>query len=52
MGRFGFHRPGRYLDDDAPLRAFFITWTSDDGPEAAVAREGDRQIPFSGAGST
>ncbi|MGW3348844.1 hypothetical protein ACWDA3_36580 [Nonomuraea rubra] len=48
MGRFGFHRPGRYLDDDAPLRAFFITWTSDDGPEAAVAREDDRQIPFSG----
>lgn len=43
----GLFRPGRYLDDDAPLRAFFITWTSDDGPDAAVAREGDRQIPFS-----
>ncbi|MFI9593900.1 DUF6493 family protein [Nonomuraea sp. NPDC052265] len=42
----GFHGPGRYLDDDAPLRAFFLTWTSDDGPEHAVAREGDRQIPF------
>ncbi|MFD8533775.1 hypothetical protein ACFV0L_40830, partial [Streptosporangium canum] len=40
------YRPGRYLDDDTPLRAFFITWTSDDGPDGAVAREGDRQIPF------
>ncbi|MFI6179087.1 hypothetical protein ACIA8R_26365 [Nonomuraea sp. NPDC051191] len=44
----GFHRPGRYLDDDAPLRAFFITWTSDDGPGNAVAHEGDRQISFAG----
>ncbi|MFI6920109.1 hypothetical protein ACIBIZ_09150 [Nonomuraea spiralis] len=43
----GGHRPGRYLDDDAPLRAFFITWTSDDGPQGAVAHEGDHQIPFS-----
>ncbi|MEU8364772.1 hypothetical protein AB0C27_53050 [Nonomuraea sp. NPDC048882] len=43
----GFYRPGRYLDDDAPLRAFFITWTSDDGPAHAVAREGGRQVPFS-----
>ncbi|MFI7128777.1 hypothetical protein ACIBQ1_23950 [Nonomuraea sp. NPDC050153] len=42
----GAYRPGRYLDDDTPLRAFFITWTSDDGPNAAVAHEGDRQIPF------
>ncbi|WP_049562309.1 DUF6493 family protein [Nonomuraea sp. SBT364] len=44
----GGYRPGRYLDDDAPLRAIFITWTSDDGPDGAVAREGDRQIPFAG----
>ena len=42
----GVYRPGRYLDDDTPLRAFFITWTSDDGPDGAVAHEGDRQIPF------
>ncbi|MDP4501808.1 hypothetical protein [Nonomuraea turcica] len=42
----GAYRPGRYLDDDTPLRAFFITWTSDDGPDGAVAHEGDRQIPF------
>ncbi|GAA3586119.1 hypothetical protein GCM10022419_080300 [Nonomuraea rosea] len=48
VGRFGFHRPGRYLDDDTPLRAFFITWTSDEGPDKAVAHEGDRQIPFAG----
>ncbi|MFI6504505.1 hypothetical protein [Nonomuraea typhae] len=40
-------RPGRYLDDDAPPRVFSITWTSGDGPDGAVAREGDRQIPFS-----
>lgn len=52
VGGFGFYRPGRYLDDDAPLRAFFITWTSDDGPDMAVAHEGDRQIPSPGAGST
>ncbi|MFC7384707.1 DUF7824 domain-containing protein [Sphaerisporangium rhizosphaerae] len=44
----GFYRRGRYLDDDAPLRAFSITWTSDDGPDAAMAHEGDRQIPFTG----
>ncbi|MEU6789100.1 DUF6493 family protein [Nonomuraea angiospora] len=44
----GVYRAGRYLDDDAPLRAFFITWTSDDGPDGAVAHEGDRQIPFAG----
>ncbi|MEV0232135.1 hypothetical protein [Nonomuraea sp. NPDC050786] len=44
----GFFRPGRYLDDDAPMRVFFITWTSDDGPDGAVAHEGDRQIPFAG----
>ncbi|MFF0312885.1 DUF6493 family protein [Streptosporangium sp. NPDC004379] len=44
----GACRPGRYLDDDAPLRAFFITWNSDDGPDEAVAREGDRRIPFTG----
>lgn len=42
----GFYRPGRYLDDDAPLRAFFITWTSDDGPDGAVVREGAQEIPF------
>ncbi|MEU7858195.1 DUF6493 family protein [Nonomuraea sp. NPDC049141] len=42
----GAYRPGRHLDDDTPLRAFFITWTSDDGPTGAVAHEGDRQIPF------
>ncbi|MER6951915.1 hypothetical protein ABT294_48675 [Nonomuraea sp. NPDC000554] len=42
----GTYRPGRYLDDDTPLRAFFITWTSDDGPDGAAAHEGDRQIPF------
>lgn len=42
----GGFRPGRYLDDDTPRRAFPITWTSDDGPDGAVAREGDRQIPF------
>ncbi|MGI5489604.1 hypothetical protein [Microtetraspora malaysiensis] len=44
----GAYRPGRYLDDDTPLRAFFITWTSDDGPDGAVAHEGDRQIAFAG----
>ncbi|MEV5893217.1 DUF7824 domain-containing protein [Nonomuraea fuscirosea] len=44
----GFHRPGRYLDDDAPPRAFFITWTSDDGPANAVAHEGGRPVPFAG----
>ncbi|MEU6744189.1 DUF7824 domain-containing protein [Streptosporangium sandarakinum] len=44
----GFYRPGRYLDDDAPLRAFFITWNSDDGPDGAVAHEGDQRIPFAG----
>ncbi|MGV9598629.1 DUF7824 domain-containing protein [Streptosporangium sandarakinum] len=44
----GFYRPGRYLDDDAPLRAFFITWNSDDGPDGAVAREGGERIPFAG----
>ncbi|MET7336301.1 DUF6493 family protein [Nonomuraea sp. NPDC005650] len=42
----GAYRPGRYLDDDTPLRAFFITWTSDDGPDGAVAHEGGRQVPF------
>ncbi|RBQ15610.1 hypothetical protein DP939_35145 [Spongiactinospora rosea] len=42
----GVYRPGRYLDDDAPLRAFFITWNTDDGPGGAVAREGDQEIPF------
>ncbi|GAA3415782.1 hypothetical protein [Streptosporangium vulgare] len=42
----GAYRPGRYLDDDAPMRAFFITWTGDDGPDGAVAHEGDRRIPF------
>ncbi|MFC4008976.1 DUF6493 family protein [Nonomuraea purpurea] len=42
----GSYRPGRYLDDDAPMRVFFITWTSDDGPDGAVAHEGDRQVPF------
>ncbi|MEV1243900.1 DUF6493 family protein [Nonomuraea sp. NPDC049750] len=42
----GAWQPGRYLDDDAPLRAFSITWTSDDGPDGPVAHEGDRQIPF------
>ncbi|MBB4914825.1 DUF7824 domain-containing protein [Streptosporangium saharense] len=44
----GFHRPGRYLDDDTPLRAFFITWNSDDGPDGATAREGDERVPFAG----
>ncbi|NUS02845.1 MAG: hypothetical protein HOV97_09775, partial [Nonomuraea sp.] len=42
----GAYRPGRYLDDDAPLRAFFLTWTSDDGPDGVVAQEGDRRIPY------
>ncbi|MFI0422893.1 DUF6493 family protein [Spongiactinospora sp. 9N601] len=42
----GVYRPGRYLDDDTPLRAFFITWNTDDGPDAAVAREGGQEIPF------
>ncbi|MFF4195448.1 hypothetical protein [Nonomuraea sp. NPDC001831] len=44
----GGYRPGRFLDDDAPLRVFSITWTSDEGPAKAVAREGDREIPFAG----
>ncbi|YCK35407.1 hypothetical protein ACNF49_15375 [Actinomadura sp. ATCC 39365] len=44
----GAYRPGRFLDDDAPLRAFVITWTSDEGPAKAVAREGDQEIPFAG----
>lgn len=43
----GFYRSGRYLDDDAPPRVIFITWTSDDGPGAAVAAEDDRPVPFS-----
>ncbi|MFI7418553.1 hypothetical protein [Nonomuraea sp. NPDC049684] len=43
----GGHRPGRYLDDDAPMRAFSITWTSDEGPAGAVAREGGQEIPLS-----
>ncbi|MFI6506952.1 hypothetical protein ACIBCT_05045 [Streptosporangium sp. NPDC050855] len=50
-GRFttiGFWRPGHYLDDDAPFRVVFITWTSDDGPAGAVAVEGGRPIPFAG----
>ncbi|GAA0980446.1 hypothetical protein GCM10009555_046950 [Acrocarpospora macrocephala] len=42
----GAWRPGRYLDDDTPLRAIFITWTSDDGPAGAVAVEAGRRIPF------
>ncbi|MGW4407894.1 hypothetical protein ACWEJ6_27970 [Nonomuraea sp. NPDC004702] len=44
----GGRRPGRFLDDDAPLRAFSITWTSDEGPAKAVVREGDQEIPFAG----
>ncbi|MDP9843036.1 hypothetical protein [Streptosporangium lutulentum] len=42
----GGWRPGRYLDDDTPLRVIFITWTSDDGPAGAVAVEAGRPIPF------
>ncbi|GAA0823093.1 hypothetical protein ACFQVD_34215 [Streptosporangium amethystogenes subsp. fukuiense] len=42
----GGWRPGRYLDDDTPLRVVFITWTSDDGPAGAVAVEAGRPIPF------
>ncbi|WP_329091365.1 hypothetical protein [Streptosporangium sp. NBC_01469] len=42
----GHWRPGRYLDDDTPLRVIFITWTSDDGPAGAVAVEAGRPIPF------
>ncbi|GAA4194626.1 hypothetical protein GCM10022252_39330 [Streptosporangium oxazolinicum] len=42
----GGWRPGRYLDDDTPLRAIFITWTSDDGPAGAVAVEAGEPIPF------
>ncbi|GAA2206702.1 hypothetical protein GCM10009850_021600 [Nonomuraea monospora] len=42
----GAYRPGRYLDDDTPLRVFFITWNTDDGPQGAVARDGDQRIPF------
>ncbi|MER7209437.1 DUF6493 family protein [Streptosporangium sp. NPDC000239] len=44
----GVYRPGRYLDDDTPLRAFFITWNSDDGPGGATAREGGERVPFTG----
>ncbi|WP_066370718.1 hypothetical protein [Herbidospora mongoliensis] len=39
-------RPGRYLDDDTPLRVVFITWTSDDGPAGAVADEAGQPIPY------
>ncbi|MFD0476090.1 hypothetical protein ACFQ0B_53625 [Nonomuraea thailandensis] len=46
IGSFGFHRAGRFLDDDTPMRVFSITWTSDDGPDGAVAHEGDQPIPF------
>ncbi|MEU8378520.1 hypothetical protein [Streptosporangium sp. NPDC048865] len=42
----GHWRPGRYLDDDTPLRVIFITWTSDDGPAGAVAVEAGRPVPF------
>ncbi|MEV4380672.1 hypothetical protein [Streptosporangium sp. NPDC049644] len=42
----GGWRPGRYLDDDTPLRVVFITWTSDDGPAGAVAVEAGRPVPF------
>lgn len=45
---FGAHRPGRPLDDDTPLRVIRIVWTSDEGPAAAVALDGDREIPFTG----
>ncbi|GAB1818944.1 hypothetical protein [Herbidospora sp. RD11066] len=42
----GRWRPGRYLDDDTPLRVIFITWTSDDGPAGAVAVERGERVPF------
>ncbi|MFB9469260.1 hypothetical protein ACFFR3_07065 [Nonomuraea salmonea] len=45
---FGGYRPGRYLDDDSPLRVIDITWTSDEGPGAAVAREHGKEVAFSG----
>nr|WP_062332792.1 hypothetical protein [Herbidospora sakaeratensis] len=42
MGR----HPGRPAADDTPRRVFLVTWTSDDGPSGAVAREGDREVPY------
>ncbi|WP_062437257.1 hypothetical protein [Herbidospora daliensis] len=42
MGR----HPGDPAADDTPRRVFLVTWTSDDGPSGAVAREGDREIPY------
>ncbi|WP_157522598.1 DUF7824 domain-containing protein [Herbidospora cretacea] len=43
---YGRARPGHYLDDDAPERSIFITWTSDDGPSTAEARENGEKIPY------
>ncbi|TKK91683.1 hypothetical protein FDA94_02615 [Herbidospora galbida] len=39
-------RPGRPAADDPPMRVFLVTWTSDGGPSWAVAREGEREIPY------
>ncbi|MET8867312.1 hypothetical protein ABZW11_30580 [Nonomuraea sp. NPDC004580] len=43
----GYHAD-RYLEDDSPLRVIDITWTSDEGPAAAVARENGEEVPFVG----
>ncbi len=46
----GLYRPGRYLGGRHPAaRLLHISWNSDEGPDGAVAREGDRQIPLSPA---
>ncbi|WP_030455839.1 DUF6493 family protein [Herbidospora cretacea] len=43
---FGHPERGRYLDDDAPVRTIFVTWTSDEGPSTAEARENGEKIPY------
>nr|WP_062339327.1 DUF6493 family protein [Herbidospora sakaeratensis] len=42
---FGGPERGRFLDDDAPVRSISVTWTSDEGPSTAEARENGEQIP-------
>ncbi|WP_083950056.1 DUF7824 domain-containing protein, partial [Herbidospora yilanensis] len=44
---FGSPQRGHYLDDDAPVRSIFVTWTSDEGPSMAEARENGEKIPCS-----
>ncbi|GLX99351.1 DUF6493 family protein [Herbidospora sp. NBRC 101105] len=43
---FGHPERGHYLDDDAPVRSIDITWTSDEGPSTAEARENGERVPY------